>query len=79
MYNVQNDTSNAPKIFITNLNSKMPFKIYWKKENGYLDIYLVSTANSATSDAESFNILGNKTVERMKLIVDDSYTEIAVL
>ena len=79
MYNVQNDTSNAPKIFITNLNSKMPVKIYWKKENGYLDIYLVSTANSATSDAESFNILGNKTVERMKLIVDDSYTEIAVL
>ena len=79
MYNVQNDTSNAPKIFITNLNSKIiPFKIYWKKENGYLDIYLVSTANSATSDVENFNILGNKTVERMKFIMDDSYTEIAV-
>ena len=79
MYNVQNDTSNAPKIFITNLSSKIiPFKIYWKKENGYLDIYLVSTANSATSDAENFNILGNKTVERMKFVMDDSYTEIAV-
>lgn len=79
MYNVQNDTLNAPKIFITNLSSKIiPFKIYWKKENGYLDIYLVSTANSATSDAENFNILGNKTVERMKFIMDDSYTEIAV-
>lgn len=76
---MQNDTSNAPKIFITNLNSKIiPFKIYWKKENGYLDIYLVSTANSATSDAENFNILGNKTVERMKFVMDDSYTEIAV-
>ena len=79
MYNVQNDTSNAPKIFITNLSSKIiPFKIYWKKENGYIYIYLVSTANSATSDAENFNILGNKTVERMKFVMDDSYTEIAV-
>ena len=78
VYNLDNSTTQAPKIFITNITPKIPFKVYWKRENGYLDIYLVSTVNSTSADSESINILGNKTVERKMLVVDDSYAEVVI-